>query len=625
MKEWRYFQFIFGNHYLMLIVAVLMFFTVQCNSQNARDSLVQQRLLAERSIVLLQNKNNTIPVQNLEKCRIATIFFGDNNSGAVFRHFTGVYTAIAAYHMQADSLLYPAYPLSSYKNDYNLLVIAIQSEKLRDQAIKNMVNNYMKARNVILCVFGDVEKIVQIQDFKSAKAIITAPDSGIFYEMVPQLIFGGIGAKGKLSESIGTIFPSDAGLKTPENIRFKYTIPEEAGLDNKLLQKKIDSIVTRAIRSKAFPGCRILIARKRKVVWDKCYGYHTYDSTRAVSYHDIYDLASITKITGPLPALMKLYEQHKIDLDTSFSTYWKEFKNTDKDTISLREILAHQAGLQPWIPYWRSMVRKNGAFKWRTVKNRCTLRFPIRISDSLYLHRSFKKRIYKAIQTSPIQEKKYKYSGLAFYLFPEIIENLTKQKYENYLKQKFYEPLGAYSLVFNAYTKYPKSRIVPTEKDTFFRHELLHGFVHDEGAALMGGVSGNAGLFATAYDLAKIMQMYLQKGEYAMHRYIADSVVTEFTRCQFAKQNNRRGLGFDKPYLENNKKELKDAYPAPSTSMKSFGHGGYTGTFAWADPENELLFIFLSNRVYPRRENIKLYSLNVRPSLHQAIYDAIKH
>jgi CubicO group peptidase (beta-lactamase class C family) len=222
-----------------------------------------------------------------------------------------------------------------------------------------------------------------------------------------------------------------------------------------------------------------------------------------------------------------------------------------------------------------------------------------------------------------LHRKKYLYSGLSFYLYPDIIENLTGTAYESYVKNTFYRPLGAHTITFNAYKHFPLSQIIPTETDDFFRMEKLRGYVHDEGAAMMGGVSGNAGLFGSTNDLAKVFQMYLQKGYFGGRRYISDLTLNEFTRIQYPENKNRRGLGFDKPMIDNDKNELEDAYPAVSSSKSSFGHSGYTGTFAWADPENGLLYIFMSNRVYPTRENSKLYELNIRTAMHQAIYDSI--
>jgi CubicO group peptidase (beta-lactamase class C family) len=281
--------------------------------------------------------------------------------------------------------------------------------------------------------------------------------------------------------------------------------------------------------------------------------------------------------------------------------------------------------LASWIAFWQMTVTENGELDKKVFKSNPTSEYSVRVSENLYMNKHFRETMFDTIRTSELlPRKRYLYSGLSFYLYPEIISNLTGQPYESYLKNTFYKPLGATTITFNAYKHFPLKRIVPTEMDDFFRMEQLRGFVHDEGAAMMGGVSGNAGLFGTANDLAKLFQMYLQKGYFAGRRYISEKTMNEFSRIQFPDNENRRGLGFDKPQIDNDKNELRDAYPAVSSSKNSFGHSGYTGTFAWADPDNGLLFIFMSNRVFPTRENSKLYKLNIRTAMHQAIYDCIE-
>ena len=315
----------------------------------------------------------------------------------------------------------------------------------------------------------------------------------------------------------------------------------------------------------------------------------------------------------------------KINLDAPFSNYWTDFKNSNKKDIKVREVLAHQAQLQSWIAFWQMTVTENGKLDKKIFKTHPSKNFNVRVSEKLYMNSSFRKTMFDTIRNSELlPRKKYLYSGLSFYLYPEMISTFTGQVYEDYLKKTFYQPLGANSVTYNAYKHFPLKQIIPTESDDFFRKEQLRGFVHDEGAAMMGGISGNAGLFGTINDLAKIFQMYLQKGYFGGRRYISEKTMNEFTRIQFPENENRRGLGFDKPLIDNDKNKLADAYPAVSASKNSFGHSGYTGTFAWADPVTGLLFIFMSNRVLPTRENPKLYDFNIRTAMHQAIYDSLE-
>lgn len=404
-----------------------------------------------------------------------------------------------------------------------------------------------------------------------------------------------------------------------------YASLSNMGMDSTFIHTKVDSIITDGIKNNAFPGAQVLVAKNGAIVFHEAYGYHTYDSIQQVSKDDIYDLASVTKITGPLPAIMKLVDQGKLNLDVPFSTYWTAWKNRkDKKDLTLREILAHQAGLTPYIVFLNKVIKRNGRLKKRFIHTKPSSRFHNQAYEHLYVKNRFNHKMYRIINRSKVSdEKKYKYSGLTFLIFPELIGQLTGTPYEEYVSKNFYVPLGATTLGFRPKTKNFPNKIVPTEIDTLFRHSLTQGWVHDENASLLGGVSGNAGLFGTATDLAKIMQMYQNYGTFNGHRFISEATLKEFTRIQYPENDNRRGLGFDKPLIGNDTLDLAAAYPAPEVSPKSFGHSGFTGTFIWADPENQLVFIFLSNRVYPTRENRNLYSLNIRGAVQQVFYQSI--
>ncbi|MBE9512399.1 MAG: serine hydrolase, partial [Bacteroidetes bacterium] len=490
---------------------------------------------------------------------------------------------------------------------------------------KDFLQQVLLKKNVILTVFGNPYSLDKLEGLEKAKAIIiTYQENQLFHKISGQIIFGGTGAKGRLPVNVNSSYRSGDGLDTNDNVRLKYSFPGYAGVDIENLQKKTDSIALLGIREKAFPGCHVLVARDGSVIFHETYGYHTFRKEILVKKDDLYDLASVTKITGSLPALIKLYDEGKIDIDKPFSFYWKNFKHSNKSDILFRDILAHQGRLIPWIPYWKNTVNKQGNFKWFTFKDSPSKQYSIKAAPDLYLHKRYKKKIYRTIRKSELLEKKeYIYSGLANYIFPEMIENLTGEKYESYLDKNFYHPLGAYTITYNPDNSYRKFNIIPTENDTFFRKQQLHGYVHDEGAAMMGGVSGNAGLFATANDLVKVMQMYLNMGSYGGKQYFSDSAMKEFTRYQFPDNKNRRGLGFDKPLLNNNELPPEENYPSPGATSSSFGHSGFTGIFTWVDPEENLVYIFLSNRVYPTRENNKISDLNIRSNILQSIYDSI--
>jgi CubicO group peptidase (beta-lactamase class C family) len=429
---------------------------------------------------------------------------------------------------------------------------------------------------------------------------------------------------GLLSGILASQEPATKTLLLPVGSSLQESSLAIYGLDSLYIHRKVDSIITIGIKNNAFPGAQVLIAKEGNIIFHEAYGFHTYDSIQPVALNDMYDLASVTKILGPLPAIMKLVDEGKLDLDVPFSTYWKPWKRKeDKADITLREILAHQAGLQPYIVFLSKTLKNNGRFKKRFVRRKSNYRFSNEAFEGIYVKNRFNRKMYRIINRSEVSaEKKYKYSGLTFLIFPELITQITGVPYADYMEQEFYKPLGMKTFGFLPSTKNFTNKIVPTEVDTIYRHTLTQGWVHDENASLLGGISGNAGLFGTADDLAIIMQMFAQKGLYAGKQYISKKTMEEFTQVQYPENDNRRGLGFDKPYLNNDQFILADAYPAPEVSATSFGHSGFTGTFVWADPENQLIYIFLSNRVYPTRENRNIYDLNIRPSIQQIFYQA---
>ncbi len=387
------------------------------------------------------------------------------------------------------------------------------------------------------------------------------------------------------------------------------------------MQKQIDSLVLNGIDSSAFPGAQVLVVFKGEKLFHKTYGYHTYENKTKVQKEDLYDMASVTKVSTGLPILMKLWGEGRFDLDAPLSQYLPEFKKSNKGNLSYREMLSHQAGLKPYIVYWQNTLKKNGKFKSRTFKKEMSKKYPIEITNSLFLHKKYKQKMYKEIFNSDLELKKeYKYSGLLFQLLPRIVENITQEAFQAYLYKEIFEPINVKTLVYNPLIDFPRKRIVPTEMDTFWRKGLVQGTVHDEAAAMLGGISCNAGLFGTTEDLAKLFQMYVQKGFYNGNRILKETAVDEFTKRHFVADGNRRALGFDKPPL---KYVFGDSYIAESASQESFGHSGFTGTFVWADPKAEIVFVFMSNRVYPDRSYRNLYNMNIRPMLHQAVYDAL--
>lgn len=414
--------------------------------------------------------------------------------------------------------------------------------------------------------------------------------------------------------------------------------PREAGMDSLYLVTTVDSIVNAAIAMHAFPGCQLFVARGGRVVIDRSYGWHDYSELVPVANDHMYDLASVTKVASATLALMKLVENFRIDLDEPVSKHYRPFRNTDKKDITFREVLAHQSGLPAGIPILRLMksdaIEKQAAAKGKKKKwnelpynNDCfnynrTNQYPVEIYHDMYLNRKYRQMLLDGIRDAELHDRTYRYSDLPFVLVPQIVEQVTGREFDEYVSAEFYEPMGL-GMVFNPHRTVPLEKVVPTENDEYFRYALVHGYVHDEPAAIMDGVSGNAGLFGCARDLGVICQMLLNGGIYDGKQYLRPTTIDEFTRVQYPGNENRRALGFDKPYPGNDTLGMKEAYPAPSASMSSYGHAGFTGTFFWVDPAYELVYVLLANRVNPSRDNKAFRESMVRHTIQQAVYDAI--
>lgn len=603
----------------MKITIVFWFFLLTCLpstslSQTAKpSSSLEDWEGTKSSVVLLKNENDLLPVKGLHKRHISWLTFGLGESNS-FEETLQKYV--------------PEPRQRKFFTKEDLFIVALDAAEISPrnpdyQEFEENLKYRVESHDVIAVLFGQPEAIGSVPDFLRAKALILSPEvSGTSQSIAAQIIFGGCGASGVLSADLGNFFKKGEGLKTPEKFRLGYAPPETVGLNGQLLEDSIRAIVEEGIRAHAYPGAQVLVAKDGKVVFHKAYGFHTYDSLQAVRTTDIYDFASVTKVTSTLPALMKLYGEGRFNLDAPLKEYLPFFKKSDKANVSYRQFLAHNGRLKPGIVFWREAKDEYGHWKKRSFRAHYSRRFPIRITDSLFLFKNYKKQIYKGIRALPLNEKPgYVYSDLSFILYPAVVEKLTRQPLEEYLSETFFRPLGAYTLTYNPLRRFRPEQIVPTERDTFFRKILVHGTVHDETAAMLGGVSGHAGLFGSAIDLAKLVQLYLNGGEYGGERFIAEAALREFTRCQFCAEGNRRGLGFDKPLIEY---DPKQSYVAKSASPASFGHSGYTGTFFWADPACNLIVIFFSNRVYPYRSSEGLYDLNIRPRVHQAVYDAIR-
>ncbi|MDY6800525.1 MAG: glycoside hydrolase family 3 N-terminal domain-containing protein, partial [Bacteroidota bacterium] len=545
---------------------------------------VTRRELIKSSITLIHNKDDILPVKSLAKQKFASLAFNTNEI-TTFQKTLSKYANVDHYifdNSQAD-IIY------DMLKDYDVVFTSIHNTsfwpaknyKVKQEHLQFMGNLAQKTK-VVFSAFVNpysLKEFFRLQDLDGV--LVCYDDEPTIQQYAAQAIFGGIEVSGKLPVSINNDFPAGTGITIKKKIRLQYGIPEQVGVSSRKLQK-IDSIAESAIENLATPGCRILAARNGVVFYDKSFGYHTYLKNDKVEEDDIYDIASITKIVATMPSLMKLYELGLFSLDAKLSDFFPELDTTNKGDLLVKDVLTHQAQLNGWIPYYyytlqtlypdkellninfseeypykignHSYVAKNFMFKDGIYSHHKKYGYNTKVAEDLYIIDSYKDSIFDMIRSSKLVDKKeYRYSDLGFYYFYKIIENYTGIKFKNFVDSCFYRPLGAYRTGFLPLERFDKSEIVPTENDLIFRKQLLHGYVHDPGAAMLGGVCGHAGLFSTANDLAKIMQMYLNGGEYGGLNYFKPETIELFTTSPFLDKDNRRALGFDKPQMDYSK------------------------------------------------------------------------
>jgi beta-N-acetylhexosaminidase len=587
---------------------------------NTIDDELLHRKLVKNSLTVLKNSQQNIPLANLENKKIAYINLGDD-SGEYFLEMLKNYTKVDEISDEnLDGLMLKLKP-------YTQVIIGFhksnlhpwKSYKFKEKELV-WLQEIARQKNVILDVFTSPYSVLQLKTFTNIEGIIVSyQNSKIAQELSAQLIFGAFEAKGKLPVSIGEEFKVGFGLQTYSLGRFEYTIPEEANLSSKKLAQ-IDRFADTILKDKMAPGFQVLVARNGKIVFQKSYGHHTDEKSLKVKNSDVYDLASLTKILASLPLMMKAEEEKVISLSASVKDILPSFDNSNKSSVSVMEIHSHYGKLKAWIPFYKdtqdSSTHKNLPIFYR---NKESTVFDVKVADNLYINKSYKDSIYKHIKDADqLDVKGYKYSDLGYYIFKEALETAYHKPLNKLVDEEFYKSLGADRMTYLPLEKFNKSEIVPTEIDNYYRNQLVHGYVHDMGAAMLGGVGGHAGLFANANDVAKIMQMYLQKGFYGGRRYLKEETVNKFNHRYYANQKVRRGLGFDKP-------ELNPSVSATCgcVSDESFGHSGFTGTYTWADPKSGIVYVFLSNRVYPNANNRGLITSNIRTKIQQTIQDAI--
>jgi CubicO group peptidase (beta-lactamase class C family) len=583
-------------------------FTLTACAQDHKQNEIRLKTIntIANNTVLLNNQSNFIPVTKLAEKKIASINLGFE--------FQVAFDSLLNKYAEVKSMSADKYRDSATLNDledelkyFNTIVIALDNKNAESGKILNFITETAKHKNVVVALFGDGKSLNAFDNFNMP--ILWSPQSSVEAAMVvPQVLFGGIAAQHTLNKNFSNKYSNGAGFKTTVT-RLKYTVPEDAGVNSEDLNE-VDRIANEAINGKATPGIVVLVAKDGKVIYNKAFGYHTYDNTAPDKVTDIFDLASVTKVTATTPTVMRLVEEGKLKLDTNIGYYIPRARNTPMNNINVREVMLHQAGFIPYIPFHNYV--KEGDYSRDSSAN-----FPTKVADNYYIKKGFfNDLMWPKMLNSPIKTRgTYVYSDISMYVMQDIVEHITEKPENQYVLDNFYTPLGMQTAGYLPRNRFSKTQIVPTEDDKAFRKTLLEGYVHDQGAALKGGVAGHAGLFGSANDLAIYYQLMLNKGTYGGEQYFKPQTVDMFT----AKQSNisRRGLGFDRWDPDATKK-----YPSELASPQTFGHTGYTGIGVWVDPSRGLVYIFLSNRVNPTVTE-KLGNMRIRPRIQDAVNRAI--
>lgn len=567
------------------------------------------RVVREASLVLAANPDEHLPFKQISTNAYKVIHHGTADHSS-FDEYFGKYAAYESWTAK-DWKSIQRFMEGDRKNTQIVLVlheIQLDSAKAADinlwadQGQLSLINLKVPANLALL---------------DNNASIIQAFDSdAVTQALLPQLLFGGIAAEGKLPYNYSTAFPQGHGFQT-EKIRLNYGIAQQANISPQSLVG-IDAIVNTAIEEKIFPGAQILAVKSGRVVYNKTFGYHTYAQDYPVKPSDLFDLASITKVAGTGLVAMKAYEEGKYRLNGKLKHYLEESGKGTLRNLTPKQLMSHSTGLQahlPVVPYLLDRDIDNADCSTFFCKYPSDT-FPIQVADSFYFARVFYDKVWKDMHRLKPRSTRFKYSDVNFVLLQRMLEEQQGQGLDTLLERDFYAALGLRRTLYNPLGTIARDQIVPTQKDELWRYQLLRGYVHDETAALMGGVAGHAGLFSNAEELAVIFEMLLNGGTYGGQKFLKPSTIETFTE---KSSGNHRGLAFDKPKAEAIK---EGAFPRQATT-DLFGHTGFTGGCVWADPEQDLIYIFLSNRVYPDAGNKLLYKKRIRERVHQVIYDAI--
>ncbi|MBS1638161.1 MAG: serine hydrolase [Bacteroidetes bacterium] len=589
---------------------------------NSDASRAVNTKLAEAAVTLLKNDGNLLPLKRLDTLRIAEVCIGENVENE-FTKSLRKYTGLKHFDVAHDGKQKERDTILARLKNYNLVIVQVNKTSYKPEnnfglsaGSIDLLDKITAAKPTVVCLFSNPYMMNKLPSLRQAKAIVELYETSAFLQKAAaDALVGAIRVDGTLPVSTDQ-FMRGSGYVINTATRLQYVDPESMGIEKKKLHQ-VDSIALAGIKDKAYPGCQIIAIKDGKIFYHKNFGRYTYESdSHAVSDSTVYDLASLTKILSSSLALMKLREQGKFDYRQTLGYYFPDLKGSNKYDLSYYDVLTHQSGLQAWLPFWQRTLSK-GQYKPGYYSDVKSDQYPTQVARDMYVVRGYTDSIYKQITDSKLGEPcKYVYSDLGYYFSKRLIEQKTGEPLNEYVSKTFYKPLDI-NLTYLPRQVFGVGRIAPTEYDSKFRKQVLIGYVHDQGAALMGGVGGHAGLFGSAYDVAVVMQMLLNNGRYGGQQILDSAVVVDFTKSHFT--DNRRGLCFDKPEFD----DKKDSPVTKECSLQSFGHSGFTGTFAWADPANGLIFVFLSNRVYPNADENKLAKSGIRGKIHKVLYEAV--
>ncbi len=622
---------------------------------NKPSSEMLIRQATQRSITVLNN-SGIIPIQRLDTLKIAYLEIG-YDKGNAFREQMELYAPVITYSINPTDSETDFNFLMNQLANYNLIIVGVHTLNSRPNRDYGVTPNLSKflfdlslQKRMVLSLFGSPYSLSKFFNLSVIDGLIVAYDNtNITQSITAQIIFGGSEFEGSLPVSALAEYSFGKGYNSDKRMRLKYSQPEELQINSQLLQK-IDSIAHDAIKKQATPGMQILAVHKGVVFYNKAFGNTTYTNANfPTDAKTLYDVASITKIAATTPMAMQLYTKGKLNLNSPICDYIKMSDTCSKRSLLVRDLLLHQAGLEAWIPFYQRTLtnlfpdqpvfantfstnypfqiganRFVSRFSWPSSKfyaAEVSLDFNVKVTKNLFASTSMKDSIFRWIMQSKLSRPgTYKYSDLGFIILHRAMDNISATTMERWVTDSLYRSMGMNYTSFNPLQYFDDDRIAPTENDMVFRKQQIAGDVHDAAAAMLGGVSGHAGLFSTANDLAKYMQMLLNGGVYGGVRYFPQSTIDLFTSCVNCKTGNRRGLGFDKPEPD----PTKQSPVTREASSLSFGHSGFTGVLVWADPAYDLIFVFVSNRVYPDAENKMLNSLDVRTKIHEILYKSVK-